>query len=463
MNDWWRGGPFAAGDTDVERVLRRDAGAILHGALGSVDPEPLVLRALAEDAGLGHEAPVRLLAFGKAAVPMARAAAAALGERMRGGLVVAPENAEDLPTALEFVAGGHPVPDEGSLAAGRAALRHARALAPGEVLLCLISGGGSSLLALPPSGIELEDLRRTTGLLLRAGAPISELNAVRKHLDLLKGGRLAREVAGDVVALAISDVVGDAPGVIASGPLAPDPTTFADAIAVLRAHDVWDDAPPPVRAYLAEGVAGRHAESAKPGDACFRRVHFRVIAGARTAAGAARAHAVSLGYLASVLTTESTGEARAAGLRLARTAAGLAGETATAATPACIVAAGETTVTVRGDGRGGRNQEFALAAALALDGVEGVLVAALGTDGVDGPTPAAGAIATGTTLGRARTAGLDARDALERNDSHTFFDALGDCIITGPTGTNVMDLHLALVRPATSASATDSQATARVG
>ena len=436
---------MAGAETSGE--LRADALACLRAAIAAVEPERLVRRALASgDELLLGSGPVRVAAIGKAAAAMVRGAAAALGERFAGGVVVMPPGpGQELPSGCRAIAGGHPVPDAGSVAGGRAVLELAEGLGSDDLLLCLISGGGSALMTLPPEAVSLADVQATTGALLRAGATIGELNAVRKHLDRLKGGRLARAAApARVLALVLSDVVGDPLDVIASGPVSPDPTTFAEAVEVLRRRGVRDAVPAVVREHLDRGLRGEAAESPKPADRCFERVVVRIVGNNRMAAEAAVAEAARRGYAARLLTTELIGEAREAGRELATSA--LAERARGAAGPSCLVAAGETTVTVTGGGSGGRNQELALGAALALAGSEGVLLASAGTDGVDGPTDAAGALADGATLERAAALGLDPEAALGDNDAYPFFRALGDLIVTGPTGTNVMDVQVVLWR-----------------
>ena len=286
-----------------------------------------------------------------------------------------------------------------------------------------------------------------TELLLRSGAGIRELNTVRKHLEVLKGGRLAAlaEPAA-ITALILSDVVGDPLDVIASGPVSPDPTTFEDAIDVLRSRGIWSAVPESVRAHLLRGRKAAVPETPKPGDPTFRGVCTRIVGNAALAALRAAEKAEQLGYRAFVDSTVVTGEARQVGESIAERVLSLlrSGEAV------CAVWAGETTVTVRGDGRGGRNQELVLSSALRLDGHDGVLVFSAGTDGIDGPTDAAGALATGSTVARARRLRFEPEEHLERNDSYPLFDALGDLVKTGPTGTNVMDLMLALAAGAPS-------------
>lgn len=347
------------------------------------------------------------------------------------------------PEGFRTYRGGHPLPDQEGLEGARDVCDLLRRSGPRDRVLLLLSGGGSSLLTLPRSDVSLDDLRRTTDLLMRAGAAIGQLNAVRKHLESLKGGRLAALCEpAPLRALVLSDVVGDPLDVIASGPVSPDPSTFADAIAALEDLLVWDEVPQAVREHLVLGREGEHEETPKPGDSTFAGVRVEVVGNAETAARAAALEAKRRGYRTTVGSTSITGEARDVGALLAAQARELAG----GIQPACLVQAGETTVAVKGGGRGGRSQEAALAAALDLEGQDGLLVLVAGTDGIDGPTDAAGAFASGSTLPRAGAAGLDARAHLAENDSHPFFDALGDLVRTGPTGTNVMDLMLVLAR-----------------
>ena len=289
----------------------------------------------------------------------------------------------------------------------------------------------------------MADLQATTQLLLRAGATIHQINTIRKHLDTIKGGGLARLAHGaPIVSLILSDVIGDDLSVIASGPTVPDPSTFAEAWRVIEQFDLADQLPVAVRARLERGVSGEIPDTPKPGDPLFDRVQTVIIGSNAQAAQAAEATARQLKFNTLLLSTQVQGEAR----EVAKVAAAIAKEIALynrpIPKPACLILGGETTVTLKGNGLGGRNQEMALACALAIDGLPNTLIAALGTDGTDGPTDAAGAIATGETVGRAKAIGLDAQAYLANNDAYHFFQALGDLIITGPTGTNVNDLAL---------------------
>lgn len=374
---------------------------------------------------------------------MARAGLDVLGERIQGGLVVAPDVVEVGPP-LASIAGEHPQPGPGSEAAGRRALAISAAVDPDAELLVLLSGGASSLMAMPSDGVTLADKRAATGVLLRSGADIFALNTVRKHLSAVKGGRLAATCRAACRALVLSDVVGDDLSVIASGPTVADATTFGDAWRVLEAYGGTAAFPSSVVRHLAAGVRGDADESPKPGDPRLARADTRVIGGRHDAMRGAASEAERLGYVVSVLPEPLVGEARHAGPRYVRQALDLA---AALRRPACVIASGETTVQVRGTGRGGRNQELALAAAEVLDGRSGAMaMASAGTDGIDGPTDAAGAVVDTRTLVRARAAGLPSAQAcLDDNDAYGYFDALGDLIRTGPTGTNVGDLQVFLL------------------
>jgi hydroxypyruvate reductase len=339
--------------------------------------------------------------------------------------------------------GGHPVPTIGSEQAGRRALGVAGSLEADETLVVLLSGGASALMAVPAAGVALDDKRATTDRLLRAGADIHSLNTVRKHLSAIKGGWLAAGAPGACRAFAISDVVGDDLSVIASGPTVGDSSTFGDAVDVLRRFGGEGAYPRAVVARLAKGARGDVPETPKPGDPRLVRAASAVIGGRHDAMDGAVGEAERLGYHVVRIDDPVVGEARIAAASHLR---GVVARAAGVARPACIVSSGETTVRVVGDGKGGRNQEFALAAAAALASLGGSAVAAsAGTDGVDGPTDAAGAIVDATTVERARAGGLSPDTFLDDNNAYPFFAALGDLILTGPTDTNVGDLQIILL------------------
>jgi len=355
-----------------------------------------------------------------------------------------PMRADTGPIAI--VEAGHPVPDDAGLAGSQRIVALLDRVTERDLVIVLLSGGGSALLPLPADAITLADYQELTGLLLRCGADITEINTVRKHCSRLQGGQLARLAApAQIATLILSDVVGTPLDAIASGPTVPDRSSFAYAWRILERYGIVEQAPAAVCAHLRRGVAGLIPDTPKPGDPLFERVNNVVIGDNASAGRAAVAEARRLGFTAALLTTFLQGEAREVGRVVAGLAQGIASGQSDFAPPVCLVLGGETTVTIRGQGAGGRNQELALAAAIALEdypfppGIE-VAVVSLGTDGTDGPTDAAGGIATSDSIARAKTLGLDARAALADNDSYRFLGALGDLIVTGPTQTNVNDL-----------------------
>jgi glycerate-2-kinase len=432
---------------------RAELEGIFAAALDAVDPGAALLRvARLESGGLwlaGEHLPrgsrVCVVAAGKAAPAMAGAFERVAGPLALRGLVVTKDGHGRPLARLGSREAGHPLPDARSAAAGQAALAVAAEASADETLVVLLSGGASALLTTPLPGLSLAELRTTTELLLHSGAEIAELNCVRKHLTAVSGGRLATATrARQVLVLVVSDVLGDDLGTIGSGPCAGDPTSHADALGVLERRGLLGQVPAAVREQLEQGAAGRRPDSPKPGDAVFSRVRSVLLASNRDALVAAARSGRARGLVAHVVTDRLRGEARMLGARLAVLGrAVLRRDRAT-----LLLAGGEPTVTVRGSGRGGRAQELALAAALALRGEGGVVLLAAGSDGSDGPTDAAGAFADGSTLARGAAAGLDAHACLAANDSHGFFSREGGCFVTGPTGTNVMDLVLVHVAAA---------------
>ena len=418
-------------------TAREAAHAIWQAALGAADVRPLVRHALRDlDLDLGSTRRVLVLGAGKASGAMAAAVEAQLGDRVADGFVVVKDGYAVPTRRVRIVEAGHPVPDARGERAAATILEHARIAGADDLVFMLISGGGSALMPAPVPPLTLQEKRTVTQLLLAAGATITELNAVRKHLSLLKGGQLARAAApARVVTLVLSDVIGDPLDVIASGPTAPDSSTFDDAIAVLRRRGVWDAMPPSVRARLEAGARGEVQETPKPGDPIFTRVTHHVIGNNALVTDAAVARAAELGYRPTLLTRALEGEAREVARDLIARAKALT-------PPACLIAGGETTVTVRGSGRGGRCQELALAAGLAVEGVDDIVLLAAGTDGTDGPTDAAGGLADGASIARARAGGVDPRAALDANDAHAALGASGDLLVSGPTHTNLLDLYL---------------------
>jgi len=444
------------GRTPALRGLRSDALKALEAALEAVDPKRAVLDKLhlsgdwigvgSKHVHLNDAGKVIVVGGGKAGGPMAEGVEEALGDRVTAGSVNVLRGTESSYRLkrIRLNPASHPIPDEEGVRGVRDMIGLVSALGADDVVICLISGGGSALMPLPAEGVTLGDIQGITAGLLKVGATIGELNSVRKHLSAFKGGQLARACQpARVVSLILSDVVGDPIDTIASGPTAPDPTTFADAVNVLKKYGLLGHLSEAVRGHLAGGMEGSVAETPKPDDPLFRDVHNVVVASNLSAAERAAATAGDLGYNSLLLTTHLEGEARYAGVFLSGLARGVQVNGHPLKLPACIVLGGETTVAVKGDGVGGRNQELALSASMSVGGLTCV-IAALGTDGIDGPTDAAGALADGATTARALEKGLSPGAFLERNDSYSFFKALGDNILTGPTGTNVNDLTLIL-------------------
>ena len=437
--------------------LRAAAARILESALNAAEPGRLIRSELRvrgrhlEVAGVRHpleRGRIALVAIGKAAVAMARAAEERLGSRLAVGLAVT--TGEASLQRVRVRTAGHPLPDERGLAAAAEVESLAQSLGKDDLLLVLLSGGASALLPAPAEGVSLADKALTTSLLLRSGASIHELNAVRKHLSRLKGGGLVRAAApARVVALVLSDVVGDDLSTIGSGPTEPDPTTFAEALAVLEARGVIGDIPAAVRERLAGGARGEVAETPKPGAPLFRRVATRVVGSGRISVTAAAREARRLGLRPVVLTTRLEGEAREAARVLVAILRESVERTTPASGPVCLLAGGETTVTVRGRGQGGRNQELAVAAAQALEGFPAPAVAAfLATDGVDGASDGAGGIVDDTTTARGARLGLAPPAVfLASSDTRNYLGPLGDLILTGPTGTNVADIVTLIATP----------------
>jgi glycerate-2-kinase len=450
-------------NTQAEGGFRGDAEAIWRAAIAAVEPERLVRESVVREGDLvrikgttfdlaGFEK-VFLVAFGKAAGAMSGALADILGERLTSGLVVVPGPGAKAVPKLEYIEASHPIPDARSVEAARRALEIAGKAGEKDLVFVCISGGGSSLLTLPADGITLEKKRRLTDDLLRAGATIQELNAVRKHLSAVKGGRLAKAAfPAAVVTLVLSDVVGNDPGTIASGPTHWDASTFADARGVLERYGLWDSAPALVRARFEEGSRGDIEETLKEGDPVFARARTLIVGDNMTALRAAKNEADKRGFETVFLSSPDSGEARKVAASYAAFMAELACSAASLPRPLCLLAGGELTVTVKGKGRGGRNTEFVLASVveMAKNDLEGLdwLILSMGTDGIDGPTDAAGAWADASTAGCARALRLDPAAYLDDNDSYSFFKQTGYLIVTGPTGTNVMDLRVFLLRAA---------------
>ena len=420
-----------------ERQLLRE---MFEAAIAAASPDKAVPANLPEPPA-GRTV---VVGAGKAAASMARAVEAHWpDDKPLSGLVVTrySHGVEPL-KRIEVVEAAHPIPDAAGQQAARRILDLVKGLGPDDLALCLISGGGSALLSLPASGIMLEDKQALNKALLRSGANINEINCVRKHLSAIKGGRLARAAApARIVSLIISDVPGDDPSVIASGPTTPDATTLADAKAVLKRYGIVP--PPSVQARLDD----REAETPKPGDPAFARSETRIIAAPQASLMAAAEVAAQAGYRPLILGDALEGEAREVGKVMAGIARQVVVHGQPAASPCVLISGGETTVTVGGAGRGGRNVEFLLSLAVELDGRPRIFAIAGDTDGVDGAEEVAGAIVTPDSLERARRLGLSARALLADNDAHNLFGALGDQVITGPTLTNVNDFRAVLINP----------------
>jgi glycerate 2-kinase len=436
-------------------VLRHSARLIWEAALAAANPAVCIASFLQLNNGrlivAGNSIPVSgrviVVGAGKASAKMAQVVEGILGDCISGGLVVT-KYGHTLPLErIRLIEAGHPLPDAAGVRAVQESKELLKNLSKDDLVLCLISGGGSALWPSPAAGITLEMKQDVTQVLLRAGATIRELNAVRKHLSEIKGGQLARwAFPARVVSLIMSDVIGDPVDFIASGPTAPDTTSFSDALAIVKKYGV--DVPEAVLYRFEQGVRGRIPETPKPGDAVFQRVENHVIANNRLLVDAAMEKARELQFNTTILATEIEGEAKDAGGFFAAMAREVGHSDNPVRRPACIIAAGETTVTVRGSGLGGRNQEMALACAIAM--AERSLpapacFASVATDGTDGPTTAAGGLVDEWTCARGLEAGLTPMKVLSANDSYHFLQATGDLIVTGPTQTNLMDLQILLV------------------
>ena len=444
------------GEVRSPQQLRSDGMEIFSHALRAVDPVEAVHRCLklkAKDLRVdGKTYPLReyghiyIIGAGKAGASMGLAVEATLGDRITKGVINVKYGHLSQLKRLKLNEVGHPIPDERGVSGAREIARLLEQLDEKDLVVCLISGGGSALLPSPAEGITLEDKQRMTNLLLECGASINEINAIRKHISRLKGGGLARlAYPSTLITLILSDVVGDPLDVIASGPTVPDKSTFGECMAILRKYNLTEKAPPSIKDRIQRGFDGEIEETPKPGNPIFAKTQNVIIGSNIIAVQAAEQRARELGYNTLILSTFIEGETR----EVAKVHAAIAREIAKTGhpigTPACVISGGETTVTIRGKGLGGRNQEFVLASALGITELKHVVVLSGGTDGTDGPTDAAGAIADVDTVRKAHELGLDATAYLEDNDSYHFFEKLGDLITTGPTNTNVMDLRLILV------------------
>ena len=442
--------------TDQVETMRQHAMEIFQAALRAVDPVEAILRYV-KQAGDGIQVGEHRFKFqdydrilvvgaGKAGAPMAKALEDLLGDRVADGVIVV-KVGHGLPLKhVRIHEASHPVPDERGIRGAEDILALANEAGERDLVICLISGGGSALLVAPAEGVTLADKQEVTRLLLACGADIHEINTVRKHLSRAKGGGLARfAYPATVVSLILSDVVGDDLNVIASGPAVPDTSTFGDTREVFKKYDIWHKLPESVQSRIQQGLEGDIADTPKAGDDVFQRCYSELVGTNIQALIAASKEAGRKGYQSLILSSTVEGEAREVAKMFAAFAKEIRNSANPIPAPACILCGGETTVRIQGEGKGGRNQEFALASALIIDGMENTVVLSGGTDGTDGPTDAAGAIADGRTITRARAKNLDPLDFLKRNDSYHFFQPLDDLIITGPTRTNVSDVYMVLV------------------
>jgi len=431
--------------------------AALESALAAVNPHTLISRHVRRRADrllIDDEViPYRdydgifVIGAGKASGAMAEALEKTLGDHLEGGLVVVPAGQQRPKLSrVETVVGAHPIPDKTSLNAAKQVVARVEKLSDRDLLICAISGGGSALLSLPLDPLTVKEKGEVVQSVMNSGATIDELNTIRKHLSAVKGGWLAkRSGAGRTVGLIISDVIGDRLDSIASGPISPDPTTFADAIQILERYGLLESIPRAAVEILRKGSSGGVAETPKASDACFRRVSYHILGNNRVACLSAQRYLRSMGIKTKILSSSVTGEARYLGAFIGSLAkeSGRFGEPFRR--PCAFVIGGETTVRVSGSGLGGRNQECAMACSREIDGVPGTAMASIGTDGIDGPTDAAGAIVDGTTISRSETLGLRFEEILAQNDSYRFFLPLNDLVMTGRTDTNVNDVAVVVL------------------
>jgi glycerate 2-kinase len=436
--------------------LRKNAEAVFQAGLEAVNPIHAIKKHVThqddrlivgdQDYNLAEYDGIYVIGTGKASAAMAQAVEELLGERLKGGVVNVKYGHSFPLNKIKVNEAGHPVPDEAGFHGTEEIIQLLKKTEKNDLVLFLISGGGSALLPYPAEGVTLEEKQQVTKCLLEVGACIHEINAVRKHLSRVKGGRLAKLAhPSTLISLVLSDVIGDDLDTIASGPTVPDSSTFDDCLKIIEKYQMGEKIPVSVVEFLEKGARGEAEETPKAGDPAFQRTQNLVIASNILAVQGAKRKAEELGYSSLILSTFVEGETK----EVARVHAAVAKEILQTGNPvprpACVISGGETTVTIRGKGLGGRNQEFVLAAAIDIDGLENVVILSGGTDGTDGPTDAAGAIADGMTKNRALEKGMNAEQYLRENNSYNFFEPLGDLLITGPTHTNVMDLRLVMV------------------
>ncbi|OGP82865.1 MAG: hypothetical protein A2Z08_06935 [Deltaproteobacteria bacterium RBG_16_54_11] len=440
----------------MEAVLRGKALSIFQASLKGADPKGCVKRFLKVEEGVFSAGDFRkkikdigkivVVGAGKASALMAQATEEVLKGRIDHGVIIIKKGPKVSLERIKLYRGGHPLPDaEGAKGTERIMETIAQA-GEDDLVLCLISGGGSALLVSPYEGISLEDKKNMTQLLLECGATIDEINTIRKHVSRVKGGRLAKAAfPAQTVSLIVSDVIGDRIDSIASGPTAPDPTTFEDCFEILNRYNLMERIPNPIKLFLQTNRGRGENETVKPGDPVLARVENVIIGSNFLALKEAETKAKALGFNTLLLSSAISGDTRKAAEEHALLAKEIRQGKSKPPPPACVVSGGETTVVVKGEGKGGRNQEFVLAASIQIEGLKDVVISSMNTDGIDGPTDACGAMGDGFTVSRAKKMHLDPEDYLGRNDSYRFFEKLGDLVKIGPTNTNVMDIHIMLV------------------
>lgn len=437
-------------------TMRGDATAIFYAATNAVNGSRTVFQHCRMDGDIFHAQDLsfnlkhfdRILVAGagKASAPMADAIEKLAGGRISGGVISVKYGHGKCLENIRVIEAGHPVFDQNSVAAAEAIMSTAASAGNRDLVIFLLSGGGSALMAQPAPPLTLSEKQAAVKQLLLSGADIESFNTVRKHLSLIKGGWLAKAAyPATLLTLIISDVVGDKPDIIASGPTVPDTGTYENCLQIVKQYRLSDTLPPGIIKRLKDGAAGKLPETPRKDDPVFEKTHTRIIAANRTALEAARIKAASLGYNTIILSSQIEGNTRHAARLLSSVAKEVKKSGNPIRPPACILSGGETTVVVSGDGKGGRNQEFALASAFEIAGMDRTVVLGGGTDGTDGPTDAAGGIVDGDTIRKARKRGINAENYLSRNDSYRFLDRTGNLLVTGPTDTNVMDIHVFLI------------------
>jgi hydroxypyruvate reductase len=389
---------------------------------------------------------IYIIGAGKATASMAKAIEEILNDRITEGIINVKYRHTQPLKKIKINQAGHPIPDEAGKKGALEIINLAKKAKKDDLVICLLSGGASALLPVPVDRVTLKEKQLTTDILLKCGAKINEVNIIRKHISQIKGGRLAQIVApARLITLILSDVVGDDLSTIASGPTVPDETTFDEALKVIKNYDLIEKIPNSVIEYIKSGIQGKVEETPKKDNPIFKNVENIIIGNNFDALQAGKIKAEELGFNTLILSSQIEGETK----QVAKVHTAIAKEIIKTNNPikkpACIISGGETTVTIKGDGLGGRNQEFVLSSAIEIDGLEDIVILSAGTDGTDGPTDAAGAIADGNTIKRAKELGMNAEEFLERNDSYHFFKKLGNLLITGPTNTNVMDLRIILI------------------